>query len=560
MSTAVSAARMAATPLARVLALAFLMSFAESRAAQSFAAAQQPAVRPPSVPQALHCSQRSSVAISLAWIPVNGADLYDVSVTSAESRPYAFGSRTSTEPALVFDDLRPSNAYSFAVRAHSSAAKTETYGWSDYSVEMQCKTTEVRLGAAHRLRRIGELATDEIRMRWDAPVTQPLAADGEPTSYTVRYRRQATSVWQHWGRPLAANISNARGHSAWLRSLASAQTYEVQVRTSWRLRGSASPGESPYVDSDVLRLRTAAAGTRWVELFRVSEGGARSTDFLADHNSGDARGDVAFLSTCGTNCGFYDFFASPRVRYCVEMARVSIPHTNTTNGSTAYSDYLSCPGGQPSRYSGPCNCAVWTDRIIAHEPEEQLARFCPAVLPTKQNSSTIGTSRPLPAVAVESEPKSPPAWRACKCANCSMESGQPPTPWAGSLSQRYIGMMPVPLPCTSILAFRQIAGWGPGTYETTLPYGAWYSTPSEGQCAPDQSVGNRGCTWKRDPTAFMVYGEQLLAQGWNLTAPDIRAKDPRGHEWWWVPVRQTEQNRQAMERAFEGLRPRCCGC
>ena len=121
-------------------------------------------------------------------------------------------------------------------------------------------------------------------------------------------------------------------------------------------------------------------------------------------------------------------------------------------------------------------------------------------------------------------------------------------------------MMPVPLPCTSILAFRQIAGWGPGRYETTLPYGAWYSTPSEGQCAPDQSVGNRGCTWKRDPTAFMVYGEQLLAQGWNLTAPDIRAKDPRGHEWWWVPVRQTDQNRQAMERAFDRLRPRCCGC
>ena len=343
--------------------------------------------------------------------------------------------------------------------------------------------------------------------------------------------------------PLCASV---RRSAAWLTGLPSGRAWQVRVRTT-HPAAAGNRSDASSVDSDVLLLRTGAAHTRWLELLRVSEGGATAPDFLADHNSGDFKGDTAFLSTCGTNCGFYNFSSSPRVRYCVEMAVREFPNPNTTGGAVGFADYLSCPGGHPARYSGLCNCDVWTDRIMAHQSKAELDRFCPA---HRGDATSEGTA----AARIGEE-----SWRRCTCANFSMASGLP-TPTLPSLSQNFVGMMPINLPCTSILAFRNISGWAPGSYPTTRRFGAWFSTPSRGQCPPGAEVGDGGCSWRRDPTALVVYGPDLLSHGWNLTAPPITARDPRGHEWWWVPERQTEGNLRAVEGAFRELGPRCCGC
>lgn len=74
--------------------------------------------------------------------------------------------------------------------------------------------------------------------------------------------------------------------------------------------------------------------TFWVEAFRVSENMVSWPDFLADHNSGDLQGDVAFLTNSGGGPGsvghFFDFDNSPRVRYCVEVQKVDLSAISRT--------------------------------------------------------------------------------------------------------------------------------------------------------------------------------------------------------------------------------------
>ena len=73
-----------------------------------------------------------------------------------------------------------------------------------------------------------------------------------------------------------------------------------------------------------ITVRTGSPDTTWIEVFRVSENMVTTPDFLANHNSGTAEGDVGFMSGCGNDCHFFNFGASPRVRYCVEIAKVNL--------------------------------------------------------------------------------------------------------------------------------------------------------------------------------------------------------------------------------------------
>eukprot|EP01048_Picozoa_sp_COSAG05_P008338 COSAG05_NODE_629_length_8215_cov_26.328241_6_plen_337_part_00 len=322
-------------------------------------------------------------------------------------------------------------------------------------------------------------------------------------------------------------------------------------------------------------------------VYRVAEGGATAPDFLAEHNSGDAAGDVAFLSTCGGDgCGFYNFTASPRVRYCVELlgtggsggnssdgSQTWFPYPTTTNSSHVYADYLSCPGAQLNRYAGDCNCAVWSDRIIAHESLAELDTYCQLVNGSDGDSGS--------------------SWRQCGCANAS--SGRPirwpadgfPNISVGQQnpSKWVTGMMPVPLPCTAMLAFLPPGhsgdngshngtgpnGWAPGLYKETVPWGHWYSHPSHSQCGsmPDDSQDKHAqqspemaCTWRLDTRATMVYGATLVKHGWNTTDEQLlpHVIDGRGHVWQWVSMTRTRANTAAFMRAFAAFNPRCCGC
>ena len=87
--------------------------------------------------------------------------------------------------------------------------------------------------------------------------------------------------------------------------------------------------------------------------------------------------------------------------------------------------------------------------------------------------------------------------------------------------------------------------------QTTPPpppfaYGGWYHFPSQTKCPDDGTpIGTDGCTWRRDPHAFMLYGQDLLAHGWNLTA---------------VPTNEAIfGNTAAMAAAMSALTSRGCG-
>ena len=96
-------------------------------------------------------------------------------------------------------------------------------------------------------------------------------------------------------------------------------------------------------------------------------------------------------------------------------------------------------------------------------------------------------------------------------------------------------------------------------------FGGWYSHPGASKCAdgaaklptqPPVPAGgvpaNSGvCNWRRLPVARIVYGADLLAQGWNRTG---------GHA---VPCAnaEMESNLAAFEAAYAALplAPRACG-
>jgi hypothetical protein len=120
----------------------------------------------------------------------------------------------------------------------------------------------------------------------------------------------------------------------------------------------------------------------------------------ANHNSGTLEADTPFLTTAAGR--FFDFESSPRVRYCVEIAKVDLSSIKRTPSNppsvptnTAFSEYLSCNGahggngghsspphpppaaiGQWGNYS--CICDNRIDRVLAHQTVAQLAQYCPA--------------------------------------------------------------------------------------------------------------------------------------------------------------------------------------
>ena len=50
---------------------------------------------------------------------------------------------------------------------------------------------------------------------------------------------------------------------------------------------------------------------------------------------------------------------------------------------------------------------------------------------------------------------------------------------------------------------------------TSIPSGHNYHFPRDGACHEGEPLGTNGCTWRRISAARMLYGEDLLAAGWD---------------------------------------------
>jgi len=205
-----------------------------------------------------------------------------------------------------------------------------------------------------------------------------------------------------------------------------------------------------------------------LEVYRQNVNG-ELPDFLDEHNSAN------FVSQFGTYA-----VMSPRdgvgrhpiTRYCVELLDVMLPgivSTMTTGEPvlSSYADYASCMGGS-------CICHVLPDRIIARQPRKQISAACPSM-------TVMG----------------------CECSNRS-----------ASLSRRYTGMMPVPLPFNLTMVSGGLAADYPPPFRSP-PTGEWYSHPSAGRCPPGAAVGDAGCTWQLAPLSHSVYVADFVRLGLN---------------------------------------------
>ena len=80
-------------------------------------------------------------------------------------------------------------------------------------------------------------------------------------------------------------------------------------------------------------------------------------------------------------------------------------------------------------------------------------------------------------------------------------------------------------------------------YTASILGGYNYHFPRGGECAEGVRLGTGGCTWRRLPSARMLYGADLLAVGWNRTFVADTPTDQR----------HTLANVAAFAKALEAL-------
>mmetsp|Transcript_76614 Transcript_76614/g.135172 ORF Transcript_76614/g.135172 Transcript_76614/m.135172 type:complete len:389 (+) Transcript_76614:100-1266(+) len=247
----------------------------------------------------------------------------------------------------------------------------------------------------------------------------------------------------------------------------------------------------------------------FLEVLRESEF-TSDVDYLMNHDSGDVLGDVTILTATSSSAPWLsgdNFTNSTLTLYCVEVLKVEVPDTVTTEGDDKFADYLSC-NNNGNATDPQCECDNIIDRYLS--PTTPISPYC------KMQS---GEECQLPA-----------AMDSCKC-TCTASSL--------SHSKTYVGMMPV--------YFRQ-----------AQPLGRWFSHPKETECTEFEKVGatradGSQCTWKRRADMRVFRGWEIEANGWNKTE-DNRSKDMH------VDVAQVHQNlgvfRQTM--ANSAFRPWAC--
>ena len=62
-------------------------------------------------------------------------------------------------------------------------------------------------------------------------------------------------------------------------------------------------------------------------------------------------------------------------------------------------------------------------------------------------------------------------------------------------------------------------------YPLSVLVGDNLSFPKRKACTEAQELGDEGCTWKRLPQSRMLYGDDLMAHGWDAT--EVRSKPVR---------------------------------
>jgi hypothetical protein len=185
---------------------------------------------------------------------------------------------------------------------------------------------------------------------------------------------------------------------------------------------------------------------------------------------------------------------------------------NVTDG---FSDYLSCNSDEVDGYGNDprdprCICIVYDDRLLSHQTKAQLDRDC-----------YVG--------------KIP--WVDETVCNCSGNPHGGELPVEGNPSLTHVGRAPVYLP---YVAYKVVPA---NAYPGEKLSGYNYHFPKGGKCPEGAALGTNGCTWRRLPRVRLLYGQDLIAAGWdNSFVPDTLSNQSH-----------TIANNEAFQRAWKKL-------
>jgi hypothetical protein len=321
----------------------------------------------PPVPYGLMCrAGAKSSELSCSFTPSAGASLYDVELAHNASAP-PFMSVTSALYEVVVPGLLPAMGYYARVRAHASeqhggGRQQMIIGWSNFSAAVRCETKPAPAAAlALRLRRDGGLdpaGVGSIAVAWESgPAAEFSVVSGGRCSL-----QHGMSAAGFLGTRETVDATQGR---AVLTGLVPGAAYDVSLSCGASIT---EPGTRTFAGYICVRtvvhprpdlcalavcavtLRTGTAETLWIEPLRVSENLMVWPDYLANHNSGTMEGDVAFLTGAGAG-HFFLFDTSPRVKYCVEIAKQDLSKIPRTPSGPpeipvnySFAEYLSCNG------------------------------------------------------------------------------------------------------------------------------------------------------------------------------------------------------------------------
>jgi len=257
--------------------------------------------------------------------------------------------------------------------------------------------------------------------------------------------------------------------------------------------------EVEEIAADAATTSRAPPPTRWLEVFRYTEGGRTLPDFLDNHDSGDMGGD-----------GGITFGDGIITRYCVEMLNTTVEGTTTTTFegapvASAFADYRSTnPPWLLKETATPYfNFTNWLASAEVTLGTE-YASWCD-LLPDRMWGHLSRAS--LLAASCDANLTSP-NHSLCRCSEHS-----------AAASRLYTGMTPIGFP---FFVSTAVPGVYPGARPT--PIGHWYSHPVGGRCPLGAPVGQGGCTWQRAPLSHSIFTSDLLENGWDNSS-------------WWDPTK-----------------------
>eukprot|EP00055_Hartaetosiga_balthica_P008681 m.33085 g.33085 ORF g.33085 m.33085 type:complete len:628 (+) comp6430_c0_seq2:130-2013(+) len=223
---------------------------------------------------------------------------------------------------------------------------------------------------------------------------------------------------------------------------------------------------------------------------------------------------------CGTGWPESVIMNSTIAQYCVE----SEPFYGL-NSTTGYAQYVSCNSDETDYFGNKaidpiCQCWVADDRILSQQTFSQMHATC-----------SFNDLEPF-----VNEVK-------CFCGN----NGVLITP--DNPSNRYVGRSPIYLPYGYWLD-KPI----PEHYNVSYQCGNNLSTPRMGSCGLTKSVTDPTCTWKMLPIIRMMYGSDLLANGYNTAQVNDTPSN------FTLSLHNMDAFKKTVTSVESRLKPRCCGC